>query len=221
MKNLYTQMVDSENQKSHPFGIAEKRFNWINNYSNGNDLHNHKKIFRKHKDNLEGGIGRYLTKIQLENEKLRQQEKETDQNLLKNKISKNKAYKYLNLNSQRVIYPEKDTEMKKVNKKRTYGSQEKNLLHTTDGRITSLLEKTPLHFKNRGKKMLNNSVDYGRKRDTNLFSDDFLNDKGYNRIPGVDRKHIIPKVNVETQPLDEFSMGRKHFYKYKNKLLIY
>ena len=36
MKNLYTQMVDSENQKSHPFGIAEKRFNWINNYSNGN-----------------------------------------------------------------------------------------------------------------------------------------------------------------------------------------
>jgi hypothetical protein len=221
MKNLYTQMVDSENQKSHPFGIAEKRFNWINNYSNGNDLHNHKKIFRKNKDNLEGGIGRYLTRIQLENEKQRQKEQETEQNLLKNKISKNRAHKYLNLNSQRVIYPEKDTEMKKANKKRTYGSQEKNLLHTTGGRITSLLDKTPLHFKNRGKKMLNNSVDYGRKRDTNLFSDDFLNDKEYNRIPGVDRKHIIPKVNIETQPLDEFSMGRKHFYKHKNKSLIY
>ena len=209
MKNIYTQMVDSEKQKSRAFGISEKRFDWVNNYSNGNDLKNHKKILRKNKDNLEGGIGRYLNRIRIENEREREKENKLINN---NNIPQKKAHKYLDLNSLRVIYPEKDTEIKKVNKKRTYGSQEKNLLHTTDGRITSLLDKTPLQFKNRGKKMLNNSVDYGRKRDTDLFSDEFLNDKKYNRIPGVKRKHIIPKVNIETQPLDEFSMGRKHFY---------
>ena len=63
MKNIYTQMVDSEKQKSRAFGISEKRFDWVNNYSNGNDLKNHKKILRKNKDNLEGGIGRYLNRI--------------------------------------------------------------------------------------------------------------------------------------------------------------
>jgi len=212
-------MVNNENQKSHPFGLAEKRFCWVNNYSNGNDLKNHKKIMRKTKDNLEGGIGRYINRIIAENERERRREIYSLQN--NNKITREKALKYLNLNSQRVIYPEKDTEIKRVNKKRTYGSQEKNLLHTTDGRITSLLDKTPLRFENRGKKMLNNSVDYGRKKDTNLFSDEFLNDKEYNRIPGVKRKHIIPKVNIETQPIDEFSMGRKHFYYNRNKSLIY
>ncbi len=220
MKNIYTQLVNNENQKSHPFGLAEKRFCWVNNYSNGNDLKHRKKIMCKTKDNLEGGIGRYLNKIISENERERRREIYSLKNN-NNKITRDKALKYLNLNSQRVIYPEKDTEIKRVNKKRTYGSQEKNLLHTTDGRITSLLDKTPLQFENKGKKMLNNSVDYGRKKDTNLFSDEFLNDKQYNRIPGVKRKHIIPKVNIETQPIDEFSMGRKHFYNYKNKSLIY
>lgn len=213
MKNIYTQMVDNEKQKTRAFGISEKRFDWVNNYSNGNDLKNHKKIIRKHQDNLEGGIGRYLNRIRIENEK----EREKEGNLFNKKISQRKALKYLNLNSQRVIYPEKDTEIKKVNKKRTYGSQDKNLLHTTNGRITSLLDKTPLEFKHRGKKMLNNSVDYGRKKDTDLFSDAFLNDKKYNRIPGVDRKHLIQKVNLETQPLDFYSMGRKHFYYYYKK----
>ena len=208
MKNIYTQMVDNENQKSHAFGISEKRFDWSKNYSNGNDLKNHKKIIHKIKDNLDGGIGRFLNRIKIENE--------NENNLLKNQISKQKAHKYLNLNSQRVIYPEKDTEIKKVTKKRTYGSQEKNLLHTTNGKITSLLDKTPLNFKYRGKKMLNNSVEYGRKKDTDLFSDEFLNDKEYNRIPGVKRKHLIQKVNIETQPLDPFISGRKHFYYYKN-----
>ena len=216
MKNLYTQIVDNENQKSHPFGIAEKRFSCVNSYSNGNDLKNHKKIIRKKNDNLEGGIGMFLTKNKIENEK--EIEKEAER-IFRNNVNRKKAHKYLNLNSQRVIYPEKDTEVKKVNKKRTYGSQEKNLLHTTDGRITSLLEKTPLSFKNKGKKMFNNSVDYGKKKDTNLFSDEFLNDKKYNRIPGVARKHLIPIVNIESQPFDFFSRERKHIYNYNNSLI--
>ena len=128
----------------------------------GNDLKNHKKILRKKNDNLEGGIGRFLTRIRIENEKEREKEA---QKLSRNNINRKKAHKYLNLNRHRVIYPEKDTEVKKVNKKRTYGSHEKNLMHSTDGRITSLLKKTPLHFKYRGKKMMNNSVDYGKKKE--------------------------------------------------------
>ena len=53
-------------QKSHPFGIAEKRFNWVEIYCNGNDLTNHKKLFNRKKDNLEGGIGYYFSRIKLE-----------------------------------------------------------------------------------------------------------------------------------------------------------
>ena len=207
-------MVDNERQKSRGFGISEKRFDWVNSYSNGNDLSHHRKIIRKPKDNLEGGIGRYLNRISLQNEIERTKR---DNLLKKNKINHKKALKFLNLNSQRVIYPEKDTEIKKVHKKRTYRSQEKNLLHTTDGRITTLLDKTPLYIRNKGRKHLNNSVDYGRKRDTDYFSDEFLNDSNYNRIPGVKRKHLIHKVNIETQPLDEFFMRRKHFYYNENK----
>ena len=203
MKNIYTQMMNNEIQKSHPFGQSEKRFNWINNYSNGNDLKKHKKIVRK-KDNLEGGIGRFLTKNRFENEK--QNEKNSFEN---NPRKKNKL---LNINSQRVINPEKDTEVKKVNKIRTYGSMEKDLLHTTDGRITTLLGKTPLNFKYRGKRTYNNSVDYGKRKDTNLFSEEFLNDKSYNRIPGVTRKHLTHKVNLETQQLDKQNDIRNYIY---------
>jgi hypothetical protein len=132
-----------------------------------------------------------------------------------NNNNRNKDYKFLKFNSQRVIYPEKNTEIKRANKKRTYRSQEKNLLHTTGGRITTLLDKTPLQYENKGKKILNNSIDYGRKKDTNIFSEEFLNDKNYNRIPGVKRKHIIPRVNMETFNHDDFSAGRKHFFYYR------
>ena len=178
MKRLYIQMINSENQKSHPFGYSEKRFYWMNNFSNVN--HKQKKYLTK-KDNLEGGIGCFLERIKKENEK----EKETEKNILKNKFSKKKKPKYLDSNSQRVIYPEKNTEIKRINKKKAYGNQEDNLLHTTGGRLSSLFNKTPLHFKNKGKRTFSSSMDFGRKKDTNLFSDEFLNDKKYNRIPGV------------------------------------
>ena len=207
-------MVNNEIQKSHPFGHTEKRFNW-QNYSNGNDLKKHKKIVRM-QDNLEGGIGRFLNRNRMLNER------EREMNELKSHKngSVERAHKYLNLNSQRVIYPERDTEIQRANKKRTYRRNEKSLLHTTDGRITSLLDKTPLHFKYRGKKMFNNSIDYGRKKDTNLFSDEFLNDMSYNRIPGVPRKHLNQNINQESIP-DDFYCGRKHFRRYRNKSQIY
>jgi hypothetical protein len=214
MKTIYTKMVNNEIQKSHPFGRTEKRFNW-QNYSNGNDLKRHKKIVRM-QDNLEGGIGRFLNRNRILNER------EREKNNLKSHRngSVERAHKYLNLDSQRVIYPEKDTEIQKVNKKRTYRSNEKDLLHTTDGRITTLLDKTPLHFNYRGKKMFNNSIDYGRKKDHNLFSNEFLNDMSYNRIPGVQRKHLNQNVNQESNPNDYYR-GIKHYRRYRNKSQIY
>ena len=190
MKNLYTQIVNTESQKSHPFGLAEKRFAWVEIYSNGNDLVNHKKLFTKNKDNLEGGIGHYFQRIQSENEKEREREINMLKYNLENKNQKKMKYKYQNLNSQRVIYPEKDTEVKKIIKKKTYENTKKSLLYSTSGNISSLFMRTPAVLKNKGKRIMNNSVDYGRKKDTNLFSDAFLNDKTYNRIPGVMRKNI-------------------------------
>ena len=104
-------------QKSHPFGLAENRFTWVKMYCNGNDLKNHKKLFNIRKDNLEGGIGHYFQKIKLENDK----ELEVEKNLLKDNLNHKKQkkmkYRFQNLSSQRVINPEKDTEVEKISKK--------------------------------------------------------------------------------------------------------
>jgi len=198
-------------QKSHPFGLAENRFTWVKMYCNGNDLKNHKKLFNIRKDNLEGGIGHYFQKIKLENDK----ELEVEKNLLKDNLNQKKEkkmkYRFQNLSSQRVINPEKDTEVEKISKKRTYENSKNNLFYTTNGKISSLFKRTPLVVRGQGKKILNNSVDYGRKRDTNYFSDDFLNDKTYNRIPGVMRKNISKKMNYQVKPIENIKYGRKHF----------
>ena len=66
--------------------------------------------------------------------------------------------------------------------------------------------------------MFNNSIDYGRRKDTNLFSDEFLNDMSYNRIPGVPRKHLNQNVNQESNPDDYW--GRKQYRRYRNKSQI-
>ena len=198
-------------QKSHPFGLAENRFTWVKMYCNGNDLKNHKKLFNIRKDNLEGGIGHYFQKIKLENDK----ELEVEKNLLKDNLNHKKQkkmkYRFQNLSSQRVINPEKDTEVEKISKKRTYENSKNNLFYTTNGKFSSLFKRTPLVVRGQGKKILNNSVDYGRKRDTNYFSDDFLNDKTYNRIPGVMRKNISKKMNYQVKPIENIKYGRKHF----------
>ena len=216
IKTIYTQMVNYEFQKTHPFGLAEGRLGWKQKYANGNDVITHKKIIRNKRDNLEGGLGRFLTRITLENEREREQERErllAEKKSKKNKNIKDKKNKY---DTQRVIFPEKNTEIKKANKKRTYRSQEKNISYHIDGRITTLFDKTPLLYgKNKGKKIINNSIDYGKKKDTDLFSEEFLNDKKYNRIPGVTRKLIIPKVNQETEPYDPFFPCKKHYFCYQ------
>ena len=203
--------MDAEIQKSHPFGQSENRFTWVKVYSNGNDLHNHKKLFEVRKDNLEGGIGHYFAKITLENEK--EMEKNLIRKNLDYKQQKKRKYRFQNLNSERVIQPEKDTEREKVSKKRTYENAKNNLFYTTTGIISSLFKRTPLLVENKGKKILNNSVEYGMKRDTKLFSDSFLNDKKYNRIPGVMRKSIVKQINYSGKPLQNVKYGRRHFYK--------
>lgn len=211
MRNIYSQIVETETQKSHPFGLAESRFTWVKKYSNGEDLKKHKKLFYGKKDNLEGGIGRYFKRIQIENEK------EMQQNLLKNclnfKREKKLKYKYQNINSERVICPEKDTEIKKVSKRRTFENYKNILLSSTDGTISSLFEKTPLIFNHKGKKMLNKSVDYGRKMENDLLSDSINNNKKNNRIPEINRKNNTQKINLQPKPLKNIKHYRNKFIK--------
>ena len=212
IKNIYSYIVDVEMQKSHPFGLAENRFSWVNIYSNGNDLKTHKKLINERKDNLEGGIGRYFSKNKIENQK------ELERNILRNSLDNNNnrkkmKYRFQNLNSQRVINPEKDTEIEKVSKKKTYENFKNNKLSNTNGKISSLFQKTPLIFRYRGKKILSNSVCYGRKGDINIFSETFLNDKQYNRIRGVMRKSSLHKINDYQKPSESLNYEKKHFKK--------
>lgn len=211
MRNIYTEIVETETQKSHPFGLAESRFTWVKKYSNGEDLKKHKKLFNGKKDNLEGGIGRFFKRIQIENEK------EMQQNLLKNSLNfkreKKLKYKYQNINSERVICPEKDTEIKKVSKRRTIENYKNILLSSTDGTISSLFEKTPLIFNYKGKKILNKSLDYGRNMEIDKPSDTINKDKKNNRIPGINRKKDAQKINFQAKPLKNVKYYRNNIIK--------
>jgi hypothetical protein len=190
--------------------LGEKRFAWKNIYCNGNDLKINKKRLPKRKDNLEGGIGHFFSRVKLEETK----EKEREQNLLKHTLNlkrRNKMkYKYQILNSQRVIHPEKDTEVKKINKKRTYEDKNKSLLYSTNGSMISLFKKTPLLLRNKGIKINHYSVDFSRKKETDFFAESFLNDKSYNRIPGVDRKNMF-RIYNDGGPMENIKYGRRHF----------
>ena len=137
LKRIHTTIENAEIQKSHPFGFSESRFKWVNKYFNGNDLNYHKKFFRRSVDDLEGGIGHYFSKIKKENEK------KMKQNLLTRYINnvvdmKKCKYKYQSVNSQRVIYPERDTEIGRTSKKKTYENSKSNLFNSTNGKISSL-----------------------------------------------------------------------------------
>ena len=160
IKNIYTRMVTQESQKAHPFGLAEKRFRW-SKVSNGNDIKTfaHKNI-NKHKDNLEGGIGRFLS--------------QTDHSTFSSIYAKKKQYEQ-NSNfhkTGRVINPELDTERNKyiTHKKRSMSTE--STRHCTDGSFQSLMKRTPSSFKVRGKKR-NDSLD----KEHNIFSKEFLNEK--------------------------------------------
>ena len=212
-------------QKSHPFGLAENRFTWVKMYCNGNDLKNHKKLFNIRKDNLEGGIGHYFQKIKLENDK----ELEVEKNLLKDNLNHKKQkkmkYRFQNLSSQRVINPEKDTEVEKISKKRTYENSKNNLFYNTNGKISSLFKRTPLVVRGQGKKILNNSVDYGRKRGKRekklIISGNYVKDKlqeikrkiGFVKgisdysIPSI----ILQKVKYNSKKLQLFKKKKKKF----------
>ena len=160
IKNIYTRMVTQESQKAHPFGLAEKRFRW-SKVSNGNDIKTfaHKNI-NKHKDNLEGGIGRFLS--------------QTDHSTFSSIYAKKKQYEQ-NSNfhkTGRVINPELDTERNKyiTHKKRSMSTE--STRHCTDGSFQSLMKRTPSSFKVRGKR-INCSLD----KEHNIFSKEFLNEK--------------------------------------------
>ena len=159
---------------------------------------------------MEGGIGQFFSRVKLEETK----EKEREKNLLKHTLNlkrRNKIkYKYQILNSQRVIHPEKDTEIKKINKKKTYEEKNNSLLYSTNGSMISLFKKTPLLLRNKGIQINHYSVDYSRKKETDFFAESFLNDKSYNRIPGVDRKNMF-KIYNDGGPMENIKYGRKHF----------
>ena len=76
--------------------------------------------------------------------------------------------------------------------------------------MSSLFKKTPLLARNKGIKVKNYSVDLKSKKETDFLSDSFMNDKSYNRIPGVTRKSMF-RIYNDGGPLENIKYGRKHF----------
>ena len=196
-------MLNKENQKNHPFGLSEPRFHYIETstvISNGNDIKKrNKKINNNIKDNLEGGIGKFLSIENIDNNKT-----------IRPYSSRNNMNSFFkNLNTNRVIHPNLNNETNKQIRKRINHSMEK-YINKNNGNINSLFNKTPISFPIKGKKRVNGSFDY--KNSVDIFSKDFLYDNNYNPVFGNGGKlHLSNYANKENEPKDIFSSGRKHF----------
>ena len=201
LREIYIKMLNEETQKNHPFGLSEPRFHYIETstgISNGNDIKKRNKKINNRKDNLEGGIGKFLS-IEIKNEN----------NIKRPYTSRNNINSfYKNLNTNRVIQPNLNNEPSKQIRKRINNSMEK-YIYKNNGNIYSLFNKTPISFPIKGKKRVNGSFD---KNGVDFFSKDFLYDNKHNPIIGNGgRLHLSMYANKETEPKDIFSSGRKHF----------
>lgn len=210
MRSLNTQLIYEQTQKLYPFGKNEERFRWQNStlqnhISTGDDIDKFKiKRFEKH-DNLDGGIGTFYIK----NEKYKYQTIKANRHRFDSFDKKNIS---LILNSHRVIHPSlnNEVERRKINQKRICVSSEK-LRYSTDERITSLFQKTPLTIEIKGKKRFNRSFDnniLNQANDSNAFQDKiktgirlflkrtpFLTIDTTSRTPG--RKHFLNKMKTK------------------------
>ena len=203
IKNIYTRMVTQESQKAHPFALAEKRFRW-SKISNGNDIKTFAhKFINKHKDNLEGGIGRFLT--------------QTDHSTFSAIYAKKQKYEQNKNNHKtaRVLNPELDTEKNKyiIHKKRSMSTE--STRHCTDGSFQSLMKRTPSSFKVKGKKR-NGSLDRVNQ-EHNIFSKEFLNDSKCNGLFGVMRRKRNASFDKSSnifanQSTDQIFSSRKKMY---------
>ena len=180
--SAYEDFLLLRNQSMYPFGLTEKRFKWQNLEDKSNPISpDDYRIRLKRipvKSCFEGGFGNFFTK--------------DGKKLQKNKSAGNLSTireKNYGKSSQRVILPEKNQENpprkgKKIQLNRSYCEEgafgverkAKTLTRSSStGSITSLIDKTPLVFEYRGKKMFPNSP-FVNKGSLNLF------DENYNKV---------------------------------------
>ena len=144
---------------------------------------------------------------------------DSDYYKIKNKYKNDyNKYKF----TQRVVCPENDTEKKRINKIRTYGSQEKNSRYTIDGTYKSLMNKTLVVIPIKGRKRMNKSIDCGNKPDSIIFNENRLDEcmKDNNRIFGVERKFRSKVINTESE-IQPYKFGRKHFFDKEKTTSLY
>ena len=124
--------------------------------------------------------------------------------------------------TQRVLCPQNNPEKNKINKIKTYSSQEDILRHKTDGTYKSLMNITPEVFPIKGRKRMNKSIDCGNKPDSIIFYEDKLEEckKDNNRLFGVERKYRTKVINTESE-IQPYKFGRKHFFSQEKKTALY
>lgn len=151
-------------QRSHPFGINEKRFSWKKNFGNGNDFKIKEKIKGKRKDNLEGGLGKFLM------------EERRDRRFLNHSINASHSLsriKKLHDNdlkqTRRVIYPASNNEPQRPQKKKTYQNSQRTLRFSREGCYFDLIEKTPKFIPIKGKKRMHRDYNQNRERYLGVF----------------------------------------------------
>lgn len=173
MKSAYENFIILRNQSSYPFGLTEQRFKWQNLDDKSNPInpedhyHRHKRI--EIKNSFDGGFDNFFNKN--EPKKIRKN----------NSVTNLYSTKNYGLDSQRVILPDKNNDIKDIDNHKgkkchfsdSYGAEkEKMLRHSTEGSMKSLIDKTPIKFPVRGKKKVKN-LSFDNKGTLNLFSDEY------------------------------------------------
>ena len=195
----------------------------------GNDLIlrriDRKKKNRVMPDNLKYGIGNFMNVMIINKKKGKDLDKSynADYYKIKNKYQNEfNKYKF----TQRVLIPQKNTEpveMEKTKRIRKFGSQEKNLRHTTDGTFKSLMLKTPDSFPTKGRKRINKSIDCGNKPDSDIFlvnkMEDYIKNDD-NRLFGVERKFRNRFANEESV-IPPYKLAKRHFFEFEELSSLY
>ena len=174
----------------------------VNQNNNGFEKKNIGRYYEQNNNYLQYGMGSYINEYGKKNNKI-------NPSKFVNKSIYNKIkYESNDYNvTKRVLIPEKNLTKLKPTRKRFF-SQERNFRHTTDGSYQSLLDRTPLTFKTKGRKKINRSIDY---KDHDLFLRKNIENDNSIRLFGVERKNITKNHNLESEP-PKFKFGRKHFY---------
>ena len=177
------------------------------------------KVKKKYKDNLNGGIAKFINTIKRKDNKKDKINKKYQNDYYKIRKKFNVDYNKIDF-TKRVILPQKNIEKPPPKKMIIITEFGKQLRRFGEGSYTSLIARTPMSFPIKGKKRINKSFDCGNRPDNGIFYGKENMKYNNNRPLRVKGKLRTKLINIESET-PQCRVGRKHFFdKIKDNILF-